>query len=295
MKMTFKQLQEIKTTSSFDFCLLALRYLQNFINNTPIKNRDTFLLSLNDQSRALVKMQPNMANLKKKISTVIYVVKKAMKTRKTNAEIIEYTLEKISDIIAQSEQTREKIGSAGSKLISSNARVVTIGNSTLVADIIITAFNQKRKFEVYCLESAPTREGITLAETLARKGISTFLYNDAGIGVILPQATLVLSGAVRIYEEGFVNKIGTLPLALTARSLKLPFYLAADTDKILIEREYAIRFYRQDPDEIHIPRSKNLKIHNVYYESVPLSLLTKLITEDGIFDLVEFKNWYLKD
>jgi translation initiation factor 2B subunit (eIF-2B alpha/beta/delta family) len=270
MKMTFKQLQEIKTTSSFDFCLLALRYLQNFINNTPIKNRDTFLLSLNDQSRALVKMQPNMANLKKKISTVIYVVKKAMKTRKTNAEIIEYTLEKISDIIAQSEQTREKIGSAGSKLISSNARVVTIGNSTLVADIIITAFNQKRKFEVYCLESAPTREGITLAETLARKGISTFLYNDAGIGVILPQATLVLSGAVRIYEEGFVNKI-------------------------LIEREYAIRFYRQDPDEIHIPRSKNLKIHNVYYESVPLSLLTKLITEDGIFDLVEFKNWYLKD
>ena len=289
------QLQEIKATSSFDFCLLALRYLQNFIRNAPIKNMDYFLSALNEQGHALVKMQPNMANLKKKISMVIYVVKKAMKTRKTNAEIIEYSLQKLAEMLAVAAQNKEKIAAAGSKLITSNARVVTIGNSALVSEILITALNQKRKFEVYCLESAPTREGITLAEALARKGISACLYGDAAMGVILSQATLVLSGAVRIYEEGFVNKIGTLPLALTTCSLKLPFYLAAETDKILTEREYAIRFYKHDPAEIYIPRNKNLKVHNVYYESVPLSLLSKLITEDGIFDLTEFKNWYLKD
>jgi len=289
------QLQEIKATSSFDFCLLALRYLQNFIKDAPIKNMDNFLSSLNEQGHALVKMQPNMANLKKKISMVIYVVKKAMKTRKTNAEIIEYSLQKLAEMLAVAAQNKEKIAAAGSKLITSNARVVTIGNSALVSEILITALNQKRKFEVYCLESAPTREGITLAEALARKGISACLYGDAAMGVILSQATLVLSGAVRIYEEGFVNKIGTLPLALTTCSLKLPFYLAAETDKILTEREYAIRFYKHDPAEIYIPRNKNLKVHNVYYESVPLSLLSKLITEDGIFDLTEFKNWYLKD
>ncbi len=295
MKITLDQLQAIKVTSSFDFCLLALRYLQNFIKNAPIKNMDNFLLSLNEQGRSLIKLQPNMANLKKKISMVIYVVKKAMKTKKTNAEIIKYTLEKIADLLALAEQNKDRIATAGSKLITPNARIVTIGNSVLVSEILITAFNQRRKFEVYCLESAPTREGIILAEAIARKGISTFLTGDASMGVILQQATLILSGAVRIYEDGFVNKIGTLPLAITARSMKLPFYLACDTDKILGEREYAVRFYKHDPDEIYIPRNKNIKVHNVYYESIPLSMLTKLITEDGVFDLVEFKNWYLKD
>jgi translation initiation factor 2B subunit (eIF-2B alpha/beta/delta family) len=295
MKRTLDYLQGIKTTSSFDFCLYALQYLQNSIKMFHSKNMDRLLQDLNQQGRAITKMQPNMANLKKKIAVVIYILKKAIKTKKSDAEIKRYTFEKIQDLIELAHQKRDTIAVAGSKLITQNARIVTIGYSSLISAILITAHTQKRKFEVYCLESAPTGEGILLAETLARKGISTFLSSDVSMGSILQHATLVLSGAVRIYEDGFINKIGTLPLALSARAMKIPICLAAETDKILREREYAVRFYKRNPREIYIPRSKNIKIFNVHYESIPLTMITKFITEDGVFDPVEFKNWYLKE
>jgi len=295
MKLTLDQLQKIKTSSSFDFCLYALHYLQNFIKTAPAKDMESLLLGLNQQGRAIIKMQPNMANLKKKIAVVIYILKKAMKTKKTNAEIKNYTLTKIHELLDTADQKRTKIAIAGSKLITPNAKIVTIGNSGLISEILITAFKQKRKFEVYCLESAPTREGTSQAETLAHKGIQCFLATDGSMGTLLHQASLVMAGAVRIYEDGFINKIGTLPLAISAQVMKIPFYLASETDKILTEREYAVRFYKRDSAEIYVPRSRKIKIFNVHYESIPLTMITKFITEDGVFDLVEFRNWYLKE
>jgi translation initiation factor eIF-2B subunit delta len=240
-------------------------------------------------------MQPNMANLKKNIAEVIYCVKKAIKTRKKDAEVLKCTLQKIQFLLERAEQNKDRIALTGSKLIPPNTRIVTIGHSALVAEILITAFKQRRKFETYCLESAPTREGRILAEKLARQGLSVSLAGDVCMGSLLQQATLILCGSVRLYENGFVNKIGTLPLALAAGAMKMPFYLVAETDKICSEREYAIRFYMREPEEVYIPRHKKIKIYNFHYESIPLSLVTKIITEDGVFDLFEFKNWYLKD
>jgi len=297
MNMTnnLNDLRKIKISSSFEFCRQALLYLQNHIQSSRISDPDKFLEDLNKQGKTIVKMQPNMASLKKKIAMVIYIFKRAAKTKKNSEEIKRSAVERIQDLIDLANQKQEKIAAIGSKLITSNAKIVTIGNSTLVSEIFIAASLQKRKFEVYCLESSPTGEGKVLAESLVRKGITTYLTGDAAMASVLQQVTFALVGATRIYEDAFVNKMGTLPLAMIARSLQLPFYLACETDKILRESEYAVRFYQNDPDEIYIPKNKKLDILNLYYESISSDYITKFITEDGVFDTVEFKDWYLKD
>jgi translation initiation factor 2B subunit (eIF-2B alpha/beta/delta family) len=295
MTPTLDHLLKAKTPGSFNFCISVLQYLHNYLRNSPIKNMNSLAEDLNKQGKMIIKMHPNMASLRKKIVTVIYTLKKAMRTPKTIDEVKIHTQAKIQELINLAQQKKEIIANAGSKLVTANATIVTIGNSTLVAEILLTAYQQKRKFEVYCLHSAPGGEGLELAENLSRNGITCYVSSDAAMGTLVGQASLILVGTVRIYENGFVNKLGTLPLAIAAQYMKLPFYLAGETDKIMSENEYAVRFYQQDTEELYPSRYKKIKVFNTSYESIPHSMVTKFITEDGVFDPVEFKNWYLKD
>jgi methylthioribose-1-phosphate isomerase len=115
------------------------------------------------------------------------------------------------------------------------------------------------------------------------------------MGTIIKDMNIVISGADRLYETGFVNKIGTLPLALTAKHFRVPFYLACETDKILKEIDRSIRFYPQNPGEIYKNNKFKINVINYYFESIPYTFVSKIICEDGVFETNEFINWYLKD
>ena len=104
-----------------------------------------------------------------------------------------------------------------------------------------------------------------------------------------------MTGADRIYEDGFVNKAGTLPLCLTAKHFNVPVYLAAETTKILSLSERAIKNPEFPSEEIYKPKSKNLTVKNFYFEKIPLNLTQKVICENSLFETHEFINWYLKE
>jgi len=111
-------LRKIKISSSFEFCHQALSYLQNHIQSSRISDPNKFLEDLNQQGKTIVKMQPNMASLKKKIAMVIYIFKRAVKTKKSSEEIKKSVVEKIQDLIDLANQKQEKIAAIGSKLIA---------------------------------------------------------------------------------------------------------------------------------------------------------------------------------
>jgi translation initiation factor 2B subunit (eIF-2B alpha/beta/delta family) len=115
------------------------------------------------------------------------------------------------------------------------------------------------------------------------------------MGTIIPTVNMVLSGADRLYESGFINKIGTLPLAITASKLNVPFYLACETDKILKEIDRNIRFYPEDPKEVFSKNIKRVNVLNYYFEEIPFDYVSKLICEEGVFEIHEFVKWFLKD
>ncbi len=106
---------------------------------------------------------------------------------------------------------------------------------------------------------------------------------------------MVLTGADRVFEEGFINKTGSLPMAVLAKTYKIPFYIALETDKILQEYEQAVRFYPENPSEVYPGKKKNVSVLNVYFDSVPLDYVSKVVCEDGIFSITEFKKWYLEE
>jgi translation initiation factor 2B subunit (eIF-2B alpha/beta/delta family) len=112
------------------------------------------------------------------------------------------------------------------------------------------------------------------------------------MGQYVAGANLVLCGGSRIYENGFVNKTGSLPLAILAGHFKIPFYLAAETDKILLEIDKAVRLYEENPRAIYAKRNKMIKAVNAPYEEIPFTYVSKIVNEEGIYDSGEFINWY---
>lgn len=248
-----------------------------------------------DLSKKILKKQPNMVLLRKSTNNILIYFKRLVKSEKQVDQIIKAVEKKIISIEQDIEARVKKIANTGSKIIAPTNKIMTISNSTLVKKILDTAHNQRRKFEVYCCKSHPPDEGVNLAETLDKSGIKTTLISDSQMGVFMQGMNLVLIGADRIYDNGFVNKAGTLALCLIAKYFNIPVYLAADTSKILLESERIIKLVSHNKVEVYGGNRKKLSVENVYYEKIPIELIHKVICEDSVFDTVDFINWYLKE
>ncbi len=82
-------------------------------------------------------------------------------------------------------------------------------------------------------------------------------------------------------------------MAVLANSMNKPLYIAGETDKILLKRTYPVRFLQSDPKEVLKEKHGNLTVSNIYFEETPLFYVSKIIIEDGIFELKEFIDRYL--
>ncbi len=246
-------------------------------------------------SKTLVKRQPNMVMLRKTGSNFLNYFKRILKSDKERDEILETIAQKVDQLEEEVDQNINKIAHTGSRIIANGNKIMTLSNSTIVKSIFDTANAQKRRFEVFNLKSHPPDEGITMSEYLLKQKIKVTLLADAEMGIFMPDMNLVLLGAERLFENGFVSKSGALPLCLTAKHFNIPVYLAVETTKILLESERAVKQIAYPGKEIYQKKNKKLTVENIYFEKVPLNLIHKVISEEGVFETFEFINWYLKE
>ena len=295
MSELFNNIKSDNKSGSHKLSILTLRGMREYIEKSTIKDKMKLADDLNLVVKDIIRFQKNIIILQKKASSVVYYLKRLAKTNKSINEIKKQTIEKIDELIADAEKKQEKIGELGSRLIFNSNKILTISSSSLIKRILLSALKNNREFEVYCLESRPMLEGQEFAISLAKAGIQSYIVTDAMMGKILPEMNMVFAGADRLYESGFINKIGTLPLAVTASKLNVPFYVACETDKILKEIDRTIRFYPESPNEVFDKKIKKLSVLNYYFEEIPYELVSKLVCEEGVFEMHEFIKWYLKD
>ncbi|AEA47636.1 initiation factor 2B-like protein [Archaeoglobus veneficus] len=157
----------------------------------------------------------------------------------------------VGEVRKMIEEMNERAGSKLAELVEGK-RVVIISRSHIVERGLYTAK------KVFVLRSEPGGEGVDAYEFLKRKVESELVF-DAEMGYAVMKSDVVVCGADAISMDGFVNKVGTLPLALTAKYLNRPFYVVAPSYK-------AGRLRVVEP-----------------FEFAPADLAT-LITEDGTTD-----------
>ena len=174
------------------------------------------------------------------------------------------------------------IGEQAANLIDNNFTIAVYSYSDTILKALIYSKEIGKSFHVICSESRPMNEGLNLAKRLGNQGIKTTLVVDSALINFLSGTDLIFVGADALSQDGLVNKIGTLGLALAAEKFGIDFYTLCGTEKIF-PNNYQLKIEKQkDPSEITKKILTNVNIINYYFDLTPLDLLTGIITEFGV-------------
>lgn len=162
-------------------------------------------------------------------------------------------------------------------LLSPGATVLTFSASSTVLGALRAAPALAR---VIVLESRPVREGRETARALADAGVPVLFAVDAAAAALVRRCDAVVVGADSIGDAGWVNKVGSLPLALAAREAGVPVMVAADHTKILPVGFPQPLDDDRPPAQVWQP-PRGVQVWNRYFEAVPLALADHLATDRG--------------
>lgn len=126
----------------------------------------------------------------------------------------------------------DRIAATGAGLLEQGP-VVVHSYSETVLRILEVAAGRRGRLRVIATESRPLCEGRQMAERVAAAGHDVTLILDAAMATYLRGARAALVGADAIGAAGFVGKTGVLALAVCAAAEQVPYYVAAETSKVL--------------------------------------------------------------
>ncbi|XP_037441722.1 translation initiation factor eIF-2B subunit alpha-like [Triticum dicoccoides] len=110
--------------------------------------------------------------------------------------------------------------------------VLVHGYSPPVLDALRLAGTSGKRLLVLCTEGRPDGAGLRLAGELAAAGVPATVLLDSAVAYSMAQVDVVLVGADLVTETGgVVGAIGTYQVALVARAMGKPVYVAAESYK----------------------------------------------------------------
>ncbi len=255
-----------------------------------------FLAGLREQAELLKQTRPTAVNLSWGIDRVMArVCLEAGIDKARNAAVQE-----AHRIAQEDEQTCLRIGAAGALLLPRTCTVLTHCNAGALActrwgtalGVIRSAVAQGSKVRVIACETRPLFQGSRLtAWELERDGIDVTVIIDDAAGTLMRRGEidLVLVGADRITPDAVFNKIGTYMHAVCAHHHEIPFYVAAPLSTFDLDHaEQDVVVEERDREEITTCGRRTLvpdhvMVNNEAFDATPLSLVSGIITEAGIF------------
>lgn len=247
------------------------RLLKESSSDTDLK---PLFMELFDQ---IIKSRPSMAPL---IHTIGYLYDNLLDY--TSASIYSTIIKFYqyqSEIKAKLEQTFDVFIS---NLDIPNPKIMLISYSSTIINLI-----KKQKdvdFIFYILESRPIFEGRKSAEILADK-YETHLIVDAALGKFINEIDMVFIGIDSILNDGsIINKIGSYPLSVLAKSNGKAVYAIGDSFKYNLRSHFGLKIEidKKPVKEIIDKKTHKYVIENYYFDRTPVNYIDKIISDLGI-------------
>lgn len=212
----------------------------------------------------------------------------------------EIALEEAHRIARDDEETCLSLGGVGAYLLPDRCTLLTHCNAGALActrwgtalGVVRSAVAEGKVVRVIATETRPLLQGARLtAWELARDGIDVTVIPDSAAASLMKRGEIdfVLVGADRITKDAVFNKIGTYMLAVSAWHHDLPFYVAAPLSTFdPVHREGDIVIEERGREELATCGDWNILpegvgVRNPAFDATPLSLVTGIITERGVF------------
>jgi translation initiation factor eIF-2B subunit delta len=228
---------------------------------------------------ALSQARPSMVPL----ANAIERCRQALGSGDPEAPTPERALAVVDSVLEQLASANQHVAEHAARLVPDHATVFTHSRSSQVVALFRLLVQQGRAFSVICTQGSPGNEGFTLARELDELGVPVTVITDAQMGLFVPKADLVVTGCDTWLADGhFLNKSGTYPLALVAKDLGQPFWVLADSFKESTDTLESVSLEEMPGDELGAPTGSYITPRNIYFETVPVRLITGRISEQGV-------------
>src|SRR6266568_3492368 len=245
---------------------------------------------------ALIQTRPTGVNLRWAVERVFDSSVKA-KDLSSLEEVLSNEAEAIFN--AELEAAR-RIGKYGSALLEDGDTVLTHCNAGALATVgygtslavVRAAVDQGKRISVIATETRPLLQGSRLtAFELAHDKIPVKIIVDSATAQMMARGAVdkILVGADRILKTGHVtNKIGTLPIALSAKFYGIPFYAAAPFSTLDFETDPS-RVVIEERDQREVLYFKGarrgprgVEALNPAFDITPPELVSGIVTDVGV-------------
>jgi translation initiation factor 2B subunit (eIF-2B alpha/beta/delta family) len=238
------------------------------------KNLESLLIELFSQ---IINARPSMAPL---INTIGYLYD----------NLQEYTTDSIIKVIekfnAYQSEIKKRLDRNFSAFIhelnNSKPRIMLISYSSTILDLLNKQNNID--FIFYILESRPLNEGQKTAELLGDK-FETHLIIDAAVGKFMDNVDVILIGIDSVLDNGnVINKIGTYPLSVLAKSKRKPVYAIGDSLKYNLRSYFdlPVEIIKKPSIEVIGRKEHNFLVENFYFDITPAKFIHRIISDLGI-------------
>lgn len=263
-------------------------------------DKNGFLISIQEAVNYLKTTRPTAVNLFWALERMEKLIEEHLE--KSVEEIKKIILNEAITILEDDKKICRKMGRNGALILPDEAAVLTHCNAGGLATgdfgtalgVIYAAVEMGKKIKVYADETRPLLQGSRLtAWELNESEIDVTVLCDSAAGSLMQQEKIdcVIVGADRIAANGdTANKIGTYPLAVLAENHKIPFYVVApvSTFDFKLQSGLEIPIEQRSADEVirgfgKVTSPEEVDVYNPAFDVTPHKLITKYITENGVF------------
>ena len=210
--------------------------------------------------------------------------------------------------------TNRAMGKHGAALLEDGDTVLTHCNAgslatvqygTALAPIRWAIEEEGKKIQVIADETRPRLQGARLTAWelhYDKIPVKVEADNNAGLMMRLGKINKVIVGADRIVNGVVFNKIGTFMVAMAAKYHNIPMYVVApkstlslnESEKdVIIEQRNAQFEVAEIMGKIKEPIvPEGVECINYAFDATPFELISKIITEDGVFSPEELIQRY---
>ncbi|MDO8624655.1 MAG: hypothetical protein Q7R47_01125 [Candidatus Diapherotrites archaeon] len=256
------------------------------------KNVSQYRADMEKTALELVRSRPTEPGLR----TVVRVLLDGLFGFSDLAEARRQLAKKASAYEKDRKTNLEAIVKNAQRLFSSKTTVLTHCHSHTVEAVLIA--NRKKIDTVYATETRPLFQGRITAANLAKAGLVVVQIVDSAAFSVLPECDLFMTGADAVLANGaVVNKIGTHPISLAAKTQNVPHYVA--TSRFAFD---PLTFFgwpepieERGFREVWPDKPSRVRVRNPAFDQTPPELVSGILTERGLLAPTLFAEAQIKE
>jgi len=188
------------------------------------------------------------------------------------------------ELLSEIGHDAEKIVNSGLPLVKEGSKIITHCHASSLTAIFRKARSIGRRFSVYHTETRPRYQGHRTARDLVDGRMRPTMFVDSAINYFMPEVDFAFVGSDALLPEGFINKIGTSMLALSAREHDKPLYVV--TGLLKFAESGRIHIEQRPVSELGF-HAKGVHLRNPAFDLTPKKFVKGVVCEEGILGYSE--------